>query len=106
MANIPKFTDKDFNNEGHEVTFDLKRVFDMPGIEQMIFFYVNFDKCRKEIFRYEEARNSASSAQRHPKEYKKEALELLQCHSQNLKFEPICLEAFNDARECLFKMDG
>jgi len=33
MANLPKFTDKDFRNEGQEVDFDLKRVFDMPGIE-------------------------------------------------------------------------
>ena len=23
-----------------------------------------------------------------------------------MKFEPICLEAFNDARECLFRTDG
>ena len=33
MANLPKYTDKDFRNEGHEVDFDLKRVYDMPGIE-------------------------------------------------------------------------
>jgi hypothetical protein len=32
MANLAEFTDKDFRNEGHEVDFDLKRVFDMPGI--------------------------------------------------------------------------
>ena len=24
----------------------------------------------------------------------------------SLSFEPVCLEAFNDARECLFKLDG
>jgi hypothetical protein len=48
----------------------------------MIFFYVNFDKCRKEIIRYEEKRNSASVAKRHPKESKKEALDLLRCHSK------------------------
>ena len=23
-----------------------------------------------------------------------------------LKFEPVCLDSFNDARECLFKFDG
>ena len=23
-----------------------------------------------------------------------------------MTFEPVCLDAFNDARECLFKMDG
>lgn len=49
MANIPKFTDKDFRNEGMEVDFDLRKVYDMPGYEQMIFFYINFDKCRKQI---------------------------------------------------------
>jgi hypothetical protein len=24
----------------------------------------------------------------------------------SLTFEPVCLDAFNDARECLFKLDG
>ena len=33
MANIPRYTDKDFNNEGHEVDFNLRKVFDMPNIE-------------------------------------------------------------------------
>ena len=78
----------------------------MPTIEQMIFFYVNFDKCRKQIIRYEDKRSTASMAKRHPKESKPEALDLLRCHSRNLTFEPVCLESFNDARECLFKMDG
>jgi len=43
---------------------------------------------------------------RHPKESKKEALDVLRCHSKNLSFEPVCLEPFNDARECLFRLDG
>mmetsp|Transcript_15141 Transcript_15141/g.10626 ORF Transcript_15141/g.10626 Transcript_15141/m.10626 type:complete len:123 (-) Transcript_15141:95-463(-) len=72
----------------------------------MIFFYVNFDKCRKEIMRYEDKRATPSMAKKHPKESKAEALDLLRCHSKNLSFEPVCLEPFNDARECLFKMDG
>ena len=33
MANLPKFTDKDFRNEGHEVNFDLSRVYNMPILE-------------------------------------------------------------------------
>ena len=106
MANLPRFTDDDFNNKGMEVDFNLKKVFDMPTIEQLIFFHVNFDKCRKEIVKYEKARNSTSYVTRHPKESKKEALDLLRCHSNNLTFEPVCLEAFNDARECMFKLDG
>ena len=36
----------------------------------MIFSFVNFDKCRKEIARMEEARNSNGPATRHPKEFK------------------------------------
>ncbi|CDW91365.1 UNKNOWN [Stylonychia lemnae] len=89
----------------------------------MIFFYVNFDKCRKEIIRYEDKRNTASDGvQKHPKNSKKEALDLLKCHSKkqnhfnllyvilkffdSLSFEPVCLEPFNDARECLFRLDG
>ena len=43
---------------------------------------------------------------KHPKETKKEALDVLRCHSKNLTFEPVCLEPFNDARECLFRLDG
>ena len=72
----------------------------------MIFFYVNFDKCRREIINYEEKRSSPSMAKRHPNESKAEALDVLRCHSQNLQFEPICNDSFNEARECLFKMDG
>ena len=107
MANIAKFTNSDFTRDGKPLGFDLRKVFDMPGIEQLIFFYVNFDKCRKEIIRYEEKRNTASAAvSRHPKESKEEALDLLRCHSENLKFEPVCNEPFNDARECLFKIEG
>jgi hypothetical protein len=79
---------------------------------------VNFDKCRKEIIRYEDKRNGPSNDKRHPKETKKEALDVLRCHSKkyyyidylyvsySLKFEPVCLEPFNDARECLFRLDG
>ena len=106
MANLPKYTDADFQNKGMEVDFDLKRVFDMPTIEQMIFFHVNFDKCRKEIMKYESARSKNNLGIPHPKESKKEALDLLRCHSNNLKFEPVCLESFNDARECMFRLDG
>mmetsp|Transcript_1275 Transcript_1275/g.1149 ORF Transcript_1275/g.1149 Transcript_1275/m.1149 type:complete len:157 (+) Transcript_1275:42-512(+) len=106
MANFPKYTDDDLSNKGMEVDFNLKKVFDMPTIEQMIFFHVNFDKCRKEIIQYESARNSINKTIKHPKETKAEALNLLKCHSENLSFEPACLESFNDSRECLFKLEG
>ena len=106
MANLPKFTDADFQNKGMEVDFNLKKVFDMPTIEQMIFFHVNFDRCRKEVIRYETARGGISHNVKHPKETKAEALALLKCHSENLHFEPVCLESFNDARECLFRLEG
>lgn len=52
----------------------------------MIFFYVNFDKCRKEIVKYENKRNTNSVNKRHPKESKKEALDLLRCHSKKYAF--------------------
>jgi len=84
----------------------LNRVFNLPGIENLIFSYVNFDKCRKEIIRFEDKRNSIGPQGKHPKESKKEALDVLRCHSNNLQFEPVCLESFNDARECLFRLDG
>ena len=56
--------------------------------------------------RFEEKRATPSVAKRHPIETKAEALDLLRCQSNNLTFEPVCLDVFNDARECLFKMDG
>lgn len=89
-----------------EVDFDLAKVYSLPAIENLIFSYVNFDKCRKEILRYEDKRNTNHSGVNHPKESKKEALDVLRCHSKNLTFEPVCLEPFNDARECLFRLDG
>jgi hypothetical protein len=72
----------------------------------MIFMYANFDRCRKEVIRFEEKRATPNMSKRHPQDSKKEALDLLRCYSKNLEFEPICLDSFNDARECLFKMDG
>ena len=75
-------------------------------MQGLIFAYVNFDKCRKEIIRFENARNTNNMNIRHPKETKKEALDVLKCHAKNLTFEPVCLDAFNDCRECLFKLDG
>jgi len=42
---------------------------------------VNFDKCRKQIIRYENKRNTPSMNRRHPKESKKEALDVLRCHA-------------------------
>lgn len=89
-----------------EVDFDLKQIYDIPNYEQLIFFYKNFDICRKEVIAYEEARAKPGMMQKHPKEYKAEALDLLRCNARNLKFEPVCLDSFNDARECMFKMDG
>ena len=68
--------------------------------------YVNFDKCRKEILRFENKKNMNRMGEFHPKESKAEALDVLRCHSNNMTFEPVCLEPFNDARECLFKLDG
>ena len=89
-----------------EVDFNLKKVFDMPNIEQLIFFYINFDKCRREIIQFEDAKRTSHAGAKHPKDSKKEALNLMRCHSNNLTFEPVCLDSFNDARECLFKLDG
>ena len=95
-----------FQYRGMEVDFDLNKVYSVPALEQLIFFYANFDKCRKEIIRFEDKRNSNNMNTKHPKDSKKEALDVLRCHSKNLTFEPVCLESFNDARECLFRLDG
>ena len=81
MANLPKFTDADFRADGVGLDFDLSKVYDIPAIEGLIFSYANFDKCRKEIIRYEEKRNTNSMKAIQPKESKKEALALLRCHS-------------------------
>ena len=58
MANIPDFSDADFQNRGNEVDFDLNKVYSVPAIENLILFYTNFDKCRKEIIKFENKRNS------------------------------------------------
>jgi hypothetical protein len=39
----------------------------------------------------------------HPKETLPEAREVLSCFAKNIKFEPVCNIAFNEARECLFR---
>ena len=61
MANIPRYNDDEINNKGMEVDFDLRKVFNMPTIEKLIFFHVNFDKCRKEIIIYEKSIQGSSS---------------------------------------------
>ncbi len=33
-------------------------------------------------------------------------MDVLRCYARNLQFEPVCLNAFNDARECMFRLDG
>ena len=69
------------NNSGRDVDFDLNKVYNVPGIENLIFSYVNFDKCRKEIIRFENKRNSVNMNTRQPKDSKTEALDVLRCHS-------------------------
>ena len=59
MANLPTFTDKDFRNEwvlypylitfpsrGHEVDFNLKRLYDMPNIEVSRFNYTDLSTSK------------------------------------------------------------
>ncbi len=52
----------------------------------MIFMFVNYDKCRKEIIEYEAKRRLLAPAIKHPIQTKPEALALLKCHSK--KFMP------------------
>ena len=42
MANIRAFTDKNFQNEGMEVDFDLQKVFNVPPIEVSNLLSLNF----------------------------------------------------------------
>eukprot|EP00826_Nyctotherus_ovalis_P042014 TRINITY_DN4283_c0_g4_i3.p1 TRINITY_DN4283_c0_g4~~TRINITY_DN4283_c0_g4_i3.p1 ORF type:complete len:156 (-),score=21.06 TRINITY_DN4283_c0_g4_i3:147-614(-) len=104
MANIPKFKNKDFLHK--PVDFDLKKVYSIPFIENMIFMFTNYDKCRREVINYEKKRQTLMPNVKHPIHYKPEALALLRCHASNMQFEPVCLDAFNDARECLFQTEA
>lgn len=52
---------------------------------------VNFDRCRKEIIKFESKRNGNNKGTEHPKNYVPEAVDVLRCHSKNLTFEPVCL---------------
>ena len=65
MANIPRYNDDEINNKGMEVDFDLRKVFNMPTIKQLIFFHVNFDKCRKEIITYEKNNSRLKLTNKH-----------------------------------------
>jgi hypothetical protein len=101
MANIPIYTDKEIKNRKSEN--DMSIVFNMPFIERTIFQYAVRDVCLKEIINYENKMDVAMLARPHPKNSLKEAKDLLNCFSKNIKMEPICNTPFNYARECLFR---
>lgn len=101
MANIPIYTEKDISDR--KVDWDMSLVFNMPFIERTIFQYTLRDVCLKEVLKFEEKQDVAIRARVHPKHSLNEARELLGCFAKNVKMEPICLNPFNEARECLFR---
>ena len=50
MANIPRYTDDELSNKGKEVDFDLRKVFDMPTIEQLIYSTLTLINAGKILF--------------------------------------------------------
>ena len=50
MANIPRYTDDELSNKGKEVDFDLRKVFDIPTIEQLIYSTLTLINAGKILF--------------------------------------------------------
>ena len=73
VEQYPKKLDH-FLKYNHAMFYDLNQtvytVFP-NNIEQMIFFYVNFDKCRRQIINYEEKRATPNMDKRHPRDSKR-----------------------------------
>jgi len=74
--------------------------------EVMIHSQYAFDACRKEIQDFEDCRQTDISSPREPTECKDKSRAVLGCYRESEKMEPLCLDPFNDARECMFKADG
>lgn len=79
---------------------------DTKSFEVIIHSQYAFDFCREDVRGYEECRQTDSPVPRDPKECKAQARQLHECYKEAEKMEPVCLDIFNDARECMFKSDG
>jgi len=76
------------------------------AFEVVIHSQFAFDACRKEVYDYEDCRQTGSIQQKNPRECREKSRALLSCYKTSEKMEPLCLDSFNDARECMFKSDG
>ena len=65
-----------------------------------------FDVCRKEIMEFEQCRENGTALPENPEKCLKHARGVISCYEKAAKVEPICQNAFNESRECLFKSDN
>jgi len=76
------------------------------SFEILIHSQYAFDVCRKEIQEYEDCRQTDTPIPKDPILCVDKARPVIGCYKQAEKLEPLCLDSFNDARECMFKADG
>lgn len=79
---------------------------DYKSFEVAIHAQHAFDKCRNEVMEYENCRDTGSISLKDPVLCREQAVNLHSCYKKSEKIIPLCLNAFNTARECLFKSDG
>lgn len=79
---------------------------DQKSFEVLIHSHYGFDLCRKEIEDFEVCRDTNTPFPSNPEKCKTQQKTLLACYDRASKVEPLCLNMFNNARECLFKCDG
>eukprot|EP01017_Pseudomicrothorax_dubius_P037912 TRINITY_DN5615_c0_g1_i2.p1 TRINITY_DN5615_c0_g1~~TRINITY_DN5615_c0_g1_i2.p1 ORF type:complete len:133 (-),score=27.03 TRINITY_DN5615_c0_g1_i2:81-479(-) len=79
---------------------------DTKAFEVLIHGQYAFDACRDEVYAYEDCRQTDSPVPRDPAECETKSRAVLGCFRKAERVEPICIDSFNDARECLFKADG
>mmetsp|Transcript_34368 Transcript_34368/g.60237 ORF Transcript_34368/g.60237 Transcript_34368/m.60237 type:complete len:127 (-) Transcript_34368:15-395(-) len=65
-----------------------------------------FDVCRKEVYDYEDCLNLDYYSKTRPELCAAESLSLIKCYNKVERVEPICLQAFNNFRECYFMYGG
>ena len=79
---------------------------DTKSFEVMIHSEYAFDACRQEVSDYEDCRQTDSPTPRNPMDCREKSRTLVSCYRQSERIEPLCLDTFNDARECMFQSDG
>jgi hypothetical protein len=77
-----------------------------PTDELLLHAQRAFDVCRKEVYDYEDCTNLDYFGTSRPELCSAESLSLMKCYNKVERVEPICMDAFNNYRECYFMYAG